>query len=75
MNPMRVLGGFALAIGGGMLGGEALLGREQFAELTGGSLSFLWPMCIVTIILGSLAVALGRREEHESDHHTGRADQ
>ena len=65
MNATRLLGVLALATGGSLLLSEPLLGQALLTELTGTNLMTLRAVCALTIVLGALAVRLGRREEQE----------
>jgi hypothetical protein len=65
VNPTRLLGVLALAAGGSLLLSEPLLGQDLLTELTGTQMLSLRLVCTVAIILGLLAVRLGRREEKE----------
>jgi hypothetical protein len=69
VNPTRLLGILTLATGGSLLLSEPLLGQELLTELTGTSLLSLRLACTVAIVLGLLAVRLGRREEKEFQQH------
>ncbi len=69
MNPTRIFGVLAFVTGGGALGSALLLGQEYIAELTDGSFSLLWPMCVLVMMLGSGAIVLSIREEHEAQRH------
>jgi hypothetical protein len=65
VNPTRLLGVLALAAGGSLLLSEPLIGQDLLSDLTGTSLLSLRFVCTVAIVLGLLAVRLGRREEKE----------
>ena len=65
MSPTRLLGVLTLAAGGSLLLSEPLLGQDLLTELTGTQLLSLRLVCTVAIVLGLLAVRLGRREEKE----------
>ena len=69
VNPTRLLGVLALAAGGSLLLSEPLLGQDLLTELTGTSLVPLRAVCALAIVLGALAVRLGRREEQEFPHN------
>jgi hypothetical protein len=69
VNPTRLLGVVALAAGGSLLLSEPLLGQDLLTELTGTSLVPLRAVCVIAIVLGALAVRLGRREEKEFHHN------
>ena len=71
VNPTRLLGTLALATGGSLLLSEPLIGQDLLIELTGTSLGSLRLVCAVAVVLGVLAVRLGRREEKEFDHSKG----
>jgi len=65
VNPTRLLGVLTLATGGSLLLSEPLVGQDLLTDLTGTSLLSLRFVCTVAIVLGLLAVRLGRREEKE----------
>jgi hypothetical protein len=65
VNPTRLLGVLTLAAGGSLLLSEPLLGQDLLTELTGTQMLSLRLVCTVAIVLGLLAVRLGRREEKE----------
>ena len=65
MSPTRLLGTLTLAAGGSLLLSEPLIGQDLFTELTGTQLLSLRLVCAVAIVLGLLAVRLGRQEEKE----------
>jgi hypothetical protein len=64
-----LLGVLALAAGGSFLVSEPLLGQELLTDLTGTNLWVLRAVCTIVIVLGALAVRLGRREEQEFQQH------
>jgi hypothetical protein len=66
MSLTRLLGALTLAMGGSLLLGELLLGQTFFQELTGTSFASLRLGCVLAIVLGALAVRLGRRDEQEA---------
>jgi len=65
MNPSRILGGIALAVGGGVLLSEILVGKELVTEMTGAPFFMLWSLSGLVFILGALAVALSIRDARE----------
>src|SRR5262249_37308304 len=65
VSPTRLLGTLTLAAGGSPLLSEPLIGQDLFTELTGTQLLSLRLVCAVAIVLGLLAVRLGRQEEKE----------
>jgi hypothetical protein len=67
----RLLGVLALAEGGSLLLSELLLGQDLFSELTRNNPVSLRLGCAVAIVLGVLAIRLGRREEKEFNHPQG----
>ena len=69
MNLTRLLGVVTLATGGSLLLSEPLLGQDLLTELTGTNLWALRAVCAIAIVLGALAVRLGRREEQELQQH------
>lgn len=71
MNPTRLLGALTLAAGGSLLLSEPLIGQDLLTELTGTSLLSLQFVCTVAVVLGLLAVRLGRREEQEFYQNKG----
>ena len=71
MNPTRLLGALTLAAGGSLLLSEPLIGQDLLTELTGTSLLSLRFVCTVAVVLGLLAVRLGRREEKEFYQNKG----
>jgi hypothetical protein len=64
-----LLGVLALAAGGSLLLSEPLLGQELLTDLTGTNLWALRAVCAIVIVLGALAVRLGRQEEKEFQQH------
>jgi hypothetical protein len=64
MNPLRLLGVFALVTGSGVLLSEPLLGPGRFQELTGSTLESLWLGCIAVALLGAIAIAASRTTTH-----------
>jgi hypothetical protein len=68
----RLLGVLALAAGGSLLLSEPLLGQELLTDVTGTNLGTLRLVCALTIMLGTLAVRLGRREEKELQQKEGK---
>lgn len=71
MNPTRLLGALTLAAGGSLLLSEPLIGQDLLTELTGTKVLSLRLVCTVAIVLGLLAVRLGRREEQEFYQNKG----
>ncbi len=71
MNPTRLLGALTLAAGGSLLLSEPLIGQDLLTDLTGISLLSLRFVCTVAVVLGLLAVRLGRREEQEFHQNKG----
>ncbi|HJY80439.1 MAG TPA: hypothetical protein VKK81_05080 [Candidatus Binatia bacterium] len=71
MNPTRLLGVLTLAAGGSLLLSEPLIGQDLLTDVTGTSLLLLRFVCMVAIVLGLLAVWLGRQEEKESHQNKG----
>ena len=71
MNPTRLLGALTLAAGGSLLLSEPLIGQDLLTDLTGISLLSLRFVCTVAVVLGLLAVRLGRREEKEFYQNKG----
>ena len=71
MNLTRLLGALTLAAGGSLLLSEPLIGQDLLTELTGTSLLSLRLVCTVAVVLGLLAVRLGRREEKEFYQNKG----
>jgi hypothetical protein len=71
MSLTRLLGALALATGGSLLLSELLLGQDFFQELMGTTLAPLRLGCVMAIVLGALAVRLGRRDEQEAQVSTG----
>ena len=71
MNPTRLLGALTLAAGGSLLLSEPLIGQDLLTDLTGTSLLSLRFVCTVAVVLGLLAVRLGRREEKEFYQNKG----
>ena len=69
MNATRLLGVVALAAGGSLLLSEPLLGQDLLTDLTGTSLVTLRAVCAIVVVLGGLAVRLGRQEEKEFQQH------
>jgi hypothetical protein len=65
MNPSRILGGIALAVGGGLLLSEPLIGQDLLTETTGLPITMLWPLCSLVFFLGILALGLGIRDARE----------
>jgi len=65
MNPARVLGGIALAVGGGLLLSEPLVGQNLLAEVTGAPIAMLLPLSSLIFFLGILAVGLSIRDARE----------
>ena len=72
MTVTRVLGIFALAAGGSLLLSEPLLGPDLLTEVTGIHVTSLYPLCAVNIMVGAVAMEVGRQEEHELNHHLWR---
>jgi hypothetical protein len=78
MNVTRLLGTLTLATGGGLLLSGPLLGQDLLRELAGESVAPLRLTCVVAVVLGGAAVALGIRDERETyggkppDHNGGR---
>jgi len=71
VNPTRLLGALTLAAGGSLLLSEPLIGQDLLTDLTGISLLSLRFVCTVAVVLGLLAVRLGRREEKEFYQNKG----
>ena len=71
MNPTRLLGALALAAGGSLLLSEPLIGQDLLTELTGTKVLSLRLVCTIAVVLGLLAVWLGRREEKEFYQNKG----
>ena len=68
MNPSRILGGVALAVGGSLLLSESLLGQELVVELTGTPMTILKVLCGMVALLGVLALGFNSRDRRESLH-------
>lgn len=65
MNPSRILGGIALAVGGGLLLSEPLIGQDLLTEVTGTPIAMLWLLCSLVFFLGILALGLSIRDARE----------
>lgn len=65
MNPSRILGGIALAVGGGLLLSELFIGPDLLTEMTGAPMAMLWLLCSLIFFLGVLAVGLSIRDARE----------
>src|SRR5262245_45505281 len=61
----RLVGTLTLATGSGLLLSGPLIGQDLLLELVGESAVSLRLICIIAIVLGLLATALGIREERE----------
>jgi hypothetical protein len=71
VNLTHLLGVLALAAGGSLLLSEPLLGQDLLSELTGIQLLPLRLICTVVIVLGVVAVRLGRQEEKDFQQDKG----
>jgi hypothetical protein len=69
VNLTRLLGVVTLATGGSLLVSEPLLGHDLLTDLIGTSLTTLRAVCGLAVVLGALAVRLGRRDEQEFQQH------
>jgi hypothetical protein len=65
MTITSMLGIFALAAGGSLLVSEPLLGPDLLTEVTGMHATSLYPLCAVSILVGAVAMKIGRQEERE----------
>jgi hypothetical protein len=61
----RLLGTLTLATGSGLLLSGPLIGQDLLMELAGESVAPLRLTCVVAVVLGVAAVALGIRDERE----------
>ena len=73
MNPSRIFGGVALAVGGSLLLSEPLLRQELVVELTGTLMTILKVLCGMVALLGVLALGFsgGDRRESAPDERDG----
>jgi len=69
-----LLGVVTLATGGSLLVSEPLLGQDLLTDLTGTNVRTLRAVCALAVVLGALAVRLGRRDEQEFQQHRERQD-
>lgn len=65
MNLLHLLGTLALGVGGSLLLSAFFIGQDLLSEVTGSPLGTLYGGCAVAVILGAIAVRLGRQEEQE----------
>ena len=68
MSITHVLGIFALAAGGSLLLSEPVLGPDLLTEVTGIHVTALYPLCVVNIMAGAVAMKVGIQEERELHH-------
>ncbi len=65
MNLTQLLGVVALVIGGGLFASELVLGPGRLVDLTGTPLASLRLFGTVVLVLGGIALLVGKREMHE----------
>jgi hypothetical protein len=73
MNLLHLLGILTLGVGGSVLLSAVVIGQDLLSDLTGFPLEPLYGGCIVAVVLGALAVHLGRQEalEQRQDKEVG----
>ena len=70
MNLLHLLGTLALGVGGSLLLSVFFIGQDLLSEVTGSPLGSLYGGSVAAVVLGVLAVRLGRQEEQEHRHHS-----
>ena len=72
MTVTSVVGIFAFAAGGSLLLSAPVLGPELLTEVTGMPATSLYPLCVVSVMTGAVAMRVGLQEEREFNHPQGR---